>query len=289
MHNTRIVVITGDDLEHRYLANRLAVQIRPTAIVVDHGKPVRALDRYKRLWRRYTLRQLYSRAVLATFKKLERHDARRRARIMSVFGPANCLEFSHPELLQHVHGINTAEGVRVVSSLEPDLILVFGTGIVGNKILSLARRVALNMHTGISPYYRGCDCSFWPVHNGEPHMLGATVHECTSQIDGGKILGTTRADLAADDCLFSVFARCVIAGTELYARTVNQLVSADVAVADQNLSVGAEYKAYMRDLWSELRARHSIRTGLIRHYLENSTSSWSKSIKYPSPGSTELK
>lgn len=43
----------------------------------------------------------------------------------------------------------------MVPSLAPDIMLIYGTVLVGSKILSLARAGALNMHTGISPYYRG--------------------------------------------------------------------------------------------------------------------------------------
>ena len=84
-------------------------------------------------------------------------------------------------------GINTPDSVRLVEQLDPDILLVFGTGIVGKAVLSKAKRIALNMHTGISPYYRGCDCAFWPLYNREWDMVGATVHECTQDVDGGRI------------------------------------------------------------------------------------------------------
>jgi len=56
-------------------------------------------------------------------------------------------------------------------------------------------------------------------------MVGATVHECTKDIDGGKIFGTTRAELSPDDDVFSVFARSVIAGADLYLRIVRELLA----------------------------------------------------------------
>src|SRR4030095_6806486 len=221
----RIILITGNDLSHRYIANRLTAEVQLAGIIVDHGKQLTAVGRLRQLWRRYTLSQLASRACLAALRRLWGDAKSRQQAMLSVFEPVNCLHFAHPELLQHVYGINGPEGVRTVSSLQPDVILVFGTGIVGPKILSLAKHLALNMHTGISPYYRGCDCSFWPIHNQELHMLGATVHECTMVVDGGKIFGITRARLQAEDGLFTPYARCVAAGAELYVTKVRELVS----------------------------------------------------------------
>jgi len=199
---------------------------------------------------------------------------------VEVFGWANCSEFLRPELLHHVQGINTNEGVSTVKGLQPDVLLVYGTGIVGQKILSLGRRMALNMHTGISPHYRGCDCAFWPVHNEELHMLGATVHECTNRVDGGKIFGIAKASVQSGDCLFSIFARCVRAGSELYVRTVQELIASQSVGIAQDLSVGREYRAFMRGVRAELRTRRKVKAGLVRRYVEglqNSTSNTSSS------------
>ncbi len=264
----RIVLITGDGLGHRYVANRLAAETRLEGIVVDHGKKISAVGRMRQLWIRYTIRQLLSRACLAFFQAIWKDEDVREQSLLSVFGRENCADFLRADIVHHVHGINTAEGVSAVSSLEPDVILVFGTGVVGSKILSLAKKIALNMHTGISPYYRGCDCAFWPLYNEDLDMLGATVHECTKDIDGGRIFGTTRVVLKAEDGAFTVFARCIAAGADLYVEKVRELMDQDLTGTTQDLSLGTEYKAYMKGLRAELKVRSSIKAGLIRRFLE---------------------
>jgi methionyl-tRNA formyltransferase len=263
----RIVLITGNDLSHRYVANRLSSSIELCGIVVDQGKPLGTTGRLRQLYRRYTLPQLASRACLAGLRRVWRDKAARRSAMISTFGPESCLEFARPDLVRHVNGINTPEAHKLVSSLQPDAILVFGTGIVGPKILSLPRKIALNMHTGVSPFYRGADCTFWPVHNEELHMLGATVHECTMVVDGGKIFGTTRVELQPDDGLFTVYSRCVAAGATLYAQKVRELVEGHLEGNPQDFSIGKEYKAYMRGVQAEWKARRSIRAGLIRNFV----------------------
>jgi methionyl-tRNA formyltransferase len=265
----RILVITGDGLEHHYVTNKLAAKIPLAGIIVDHGKVLGRVEKVRKYFRRYTLLQLLSRARLAFLRRVWGGRKPHRQALLSVLGPENCAAFQRPELLHHVHGINTPEGISAVASFQPDVILVYGTGIVGGKVLSQARKLALNMHTGISPYYRGCDCAFWPLYNEELNMVGATVHECVKEVDGGRIFGIARARLHADDNLFSVFARAVVAGADLYVRKVQELIEHELAGTPQDFSMGKEYKAIMRDARAEKKVRTSIRAGMIRRYVES--------------------
>jgi methionyl-tRNA formyltransferase len=273
LNKPRIVLITGDDLEHYFIANTLSSRLNLAAIVVDHGKPQGKLERARKLWNRYTLGQMFTRAILLVLRALWRDSSRRTEDVVKVFGPENCSQFSRDDLVSHVNGINTPDSVNLLTSLQPDILLIFGTGIVGKKVLSLPSRIALNMHTGISPIYRGCDCTFWPVHNGELNMLGATVHECTALVDGGKIFATAHATVEAGDSLFSIFARCVKTGANLYAQTVQQFIGATPEGSAQDLSLGKEYKAFERGLGAECSTRRKIKNGMIRRYAQKSVES----------------
>jgi len=263
----RIVLVTADNLEHIYVANKLAEAIPLNKIVVDHGRRIGLFANARRLWRKYTLRQLGSRVHFAVMTRIWRDEEAARRTMISAYGAENCLQFSRPELLQHINGINTAEGVQVVAALQPDVLLIYGTVLVSSRVLSLAKVIALNMHTGISPYYRGADCAFWPLYNGEPGMVGATVHECTRDIDGGRIFGTARAPLQPGDDVFSVFARSVMAGADLYVAKVKALMTGKLEGVTQDLSAGREYRACERDVAAERAVRKRIREGLIRNFL----------------------
>jgi len=265
----RIIVITGGGDGHRYVANKLAEHIDLSGIVVDHGKPITRARRIRQLWRRYSLMQLVSRLLVGIYRRLVGDAADKKQSMIAVLGVENCRSFSKPELVHEVFGINTPESVRLVERLDPDIILVFGTGIVGKAVLSKARRIALNMHTGISPHYRGCDCAFWPLHNGELHMVGATVHECTQDVDGGRIFATGKARLQETDGMHAAFARAIVAGADLYVETVMRLLRNEAMGSPQDLRVGTEYKAYMRGLRAERRVRRNIAQGMIRRAVQS--------------------
>ena len=58
----------------------------------------------------------------------------------------------------------------------PDVVLVCGTGILREELINLFPGHIINIHLGLSPYYRGAGTNFWPLVNREPEYLGATIH-----------------------------------------------------------------------------------------------------------------
>jgi methionyl-tRNA formyltransferase len=263
----RIIIITGNGDGHRYVANQLAAKLELSGIIVDNGRRTTRAARIRQLWRRYSAAQLLSRLLVRIYRRLIRDAADKKHSMIAVLGEES-RAFSKPALVHEVFGINTPDSVRLVELLDPDILLVFGTGIVGKAVLSKARRIALNMHTGISPYYRGCDCAFWPLYNREVDMVGATVHECTQDVDGGRIFATGKAYLRPTDGMHAVFARAIVSGAELYVETVLKLLRKEITGSPQDLSVGTEYKAYMRGLKAELKVRRQIAQGMIRSAFE---------------------
>lgn len=259
------VLLIGDGPEHRYVANRLDDSIGLDAIIVDVGVPQRRSDRLRQLRRRYSTTQLASRALYAGFRRVT-DDVRERHRQVSRVLGADSEQLNRRGLGQTVHGINTPETWARLDALQPDRILVYGTGIIGDRALAHGNATPLNMHTGISPEYRGSSCAFWPLYNRELDLLGATIHEVSSDVDGGRILATARARLEPSDDVHRVFARCVQAGAELYAEVLDNLGRGSIEAKPQDLSVGREYRAAMRGPVAEFQVRWAIRRGLINDY-----------------------
>jgi methionyl-tRNA formyltransferase len=102
-------------------------------------------------------------------------------------------------------------------------------------------------------------------------MLGATIHECTMQLDGGRIFAIGQASLQEDDDLYSVVARCLIIGVDLYVKA-KDLIAGRLEGSPQDLSVGREYKAVMRNVRADLKVRREIKKGLIRRHVASQVS-----------------
>lgn len=255
-----LVVVTGTGREHRYVANRLCLAVPISAVIVDVS--VRRPSA-RRAFRGGAARGA-SRLALQLFRRAVHDHASRDAALARVLGHELTSAFLAEERVVRVPGVNSDEAVDAVRAARPDALLVYGTSIVGDEILSQARELAFNMHTGISPHYRGTDCAFWPVVNREPRAIGATVHECTAAVDAGPIFAVAPAEWRAEDTLHDLFARAVAKGANLYVETIERYLAAELEGAPQDLSLGREYRGYMRTLGPELRARWALRRGLLR-------------------------
>ena len=259
----RIVVLIGaEQVPHRYVARTLA-QLDNVSIVIAKQPPRRLVKRVSRAAKRPWV--AVSRKLLKLALRVTGESARRQADLTRVLGdptiPPNVRVYK-------TAGVNSPETQSVLRKLAPDILCVYGTLIASRATLSIAP-LALNLHTGMSPRYRGADCEFWPVYEGELNWIGATVHRCTSDVDGGAIYRTEAAMLEPDDGLGAVLGRCVVTGSRLYRTVVQDLVSMqEVKTLPQDLSEGREYKSAMRGWFGEIRVMRSINRGSIREYAE---------------------
>jgi methionyl-tRNA formyltransferase len=72
----------------------------------------------------------------------------------------------------------------------------------------------VNMHLGLSPYYRGAATNFWPLVNGEPECVGATIHLATLSVDAGPILRQARPAIEPEDGAHEIGCRAILAGAD---------------------------------------------------------------------------
>jgi methionyl-tRNA formyltransferase len=175
-----------------------------------------------------------------------------------VLGPS-AAGFDQPELVEAVGRPKAGRLAERVAALEPDIIAVYGTGIIPDAVLDQAKVVALNMHTGLSPWYRGVQCAFWPIVEGRPDMVGATVHACTAKEDGGTIYSRRNARLQRGDDLHAVFGRAVLAGAAAYVEVFGAAIAGTLAGEPQDHGIGREYRGSMLGLRAELHARWMLR------------------------------
>ena len=72
--------------------------------------------------------------------------------------------------------LNSDKTLQLIQKLNPTKIIIFGTSLLGSKYLKLYPDQIWNLHVGLSQYYRGSSCNFWPIYDLKPQFLGATVH-----------------------------------------------------------------------------------------------------------------
>ena len=249
-----LVIITGDGPEHRYVANAILARHKVAAILVCDPPARRS---WKAVLRKSPLRFFDKTARQAFLRAIGDADARTES-LLQVLGRES-LAFARPDLVERVGRPKAGRLAERVREIGPEIIAVYGTGIVPDDVLTLAGAISLNMHTGLSPWYRGTACAFWPLVEGEPEKIGATVHECTSAVDGGDVFFRARAKLFRSDGLHGVFARAVKAGAGGYPEVIGRALSGTLAGEAQDLSLGREYPGSMLGFRAECAARLSLR------------------------------
>jgi methionyl-tRNA formyltransferase len=266
-----VVLLTRLGAEHKFVANALHRDLDVSAVIVaDPPRPGPAV-RARQVRRRYTPAQLAGRVGTRLLRMTLRDKRRRSVALEQVLG-RDSTDFLHPERVERVPTHRSPETLRLLEQLRPDLLLVYGTAIIPDEVLERATIGALNMHTGLSPEYRGSDCAFWPVHNRDFDLIGATVHECTSAVDGGAILARRKASLVPTDGLHEVFARCVLAGAAIYGMcAAGVLENGVIGGTPQDVHCGCEFRASMRTFRAEYRTRRIIAAGELRCHVLAST------------------
>ncbi|HRH39082.1 MAG TPA: formyltransferase family protein [Flavobacteriales bacterium] len=86
------------------------------------------------------------------------------------------------------HHINDERIVAKVREARPDLIMVFGTGMIKKPLLDLPVRGSINAHSSLLPHYKGPRSEFWQCFNDDPRHVGVTFHMMASKADAGDIL-----------------------------------------------------------------------------------------------------
>ncbi|MCA9561315.1 MAG: hypothetical protein KC583_22350 [Myxococcales bacterium] len=201
-------------------------------LVVEHP-PVAA--RVQRLAKEVTPARVYS-AVRARVVNQLRASADRAAQARWFGNDWHRFPPHVPRL--DVADVNDAEVVGRLRSLGPDVLLDHGTTILRAPVLESAP-TALNLHWGLSPYYRGTHCTDWALINWDPLNIGVTVHRLARAIDGGGVLGQARAEVRADDTVHSLNMQLTALGTDITVRALDVLAAGgELVYHQQTLSDG---------------------------------------------------
>lgn len=105
--------------------------------------------------------------------------------------------------------LNSQETYKIVKNFKPNLIFIFGIDLIKKPLINLVKRKGLNLHLGLSPWFKGSATLFWPFYLLQPNLAGVTFHKITSGIDDGKILHQSKPRLSEKDKIHDVAIKAV--------------------------------------------------------------------------------
>lgn len=210
--NNSIVIFAVRGPAHYWLSQNLAKYFNVTHIVYQRSS-------FKRFWKwlRYRLKKLgiwtvFGQLLFILYDKLVLSKDKSEAR---VFGQDSRL-WSKPEIPSiEVDDINDSVVEAVLRREKPAVVVVSGTGLIREPILKLAPRF-INIHTGITPEYRGVHGAFWALFKGDLERLGVTIHVIDAGVDTGRVLAQDKVSWDREaDTLHSIFLKQYLRGTAL--------------------------------------------------------------------------
>ena len=162
--------------------------------------------------------------------------------------------------------INREEVVKEIINLKADLIVCYGSSLIKSELLEIYQGRFLNVHLGLSPYYRGSGTNVWPLINAEPDMVGATFMFIDAGIDTGQIIHQVRADIVLGDSPHSIGTRLISKMTNVYCDIVANFQS--LGLESQPKSEGKIYynKDFNESACEKLYKNFS--NDMIKEYLQ---------------------
>jgi len=257
MSKLTAIILCGQSPRHLHFANQLCKACEPLAIIQEggHDAPLKKIINlllnpvklWRKVWRWLRDRKRYANNKEATFffadkpPQLERYD-----------------------LIMEVPHINHSDVIKIIDKHNPDLIVVFGTSLLKGELLKKGRLGIINLHGGLSPEYRGADCTFWALHNQEPEKIGCTLHYINAGIDTGNIIAHVSPEIKETDDELTLFWRAVRDSTEAFAELLDRMEKGEAFGAIQTQK-GSLYQVKHRGLRHEKKLETLLQSGLLKN------------------------
>lgn len=116
------------------------------------------------------------------FSRVMKHEA-------NIFGSTAFLPKNATVLPLRMGDLSSIPLTTLSRALDSEIHIVFGASYIrGNLVDELINSRAINIHMGISPFYRGSSTNFWAAYDGRYDLVGATLHLLSKGLDSGDIL-----------------------------------------------------------------------------------------------------
>jgi len=202
----------------------------------------------------------------------QRHFSNRKLYEEKYFGEARVDFITNLLVLRRKQDLSSYETVKFVKSLAADIIFVFGVGIIREPLLSNLPRNTINVHSGLTPKYKGTACNFWPFYFLEPNWAGITFHLLIKKLDMGNVIHQVQPKLEYGDTIHEVACKSVILACQEIKKVIYKLNQSPTLEGRLPISSGKLFKK--NDFRPEhLRIIYNLfNDDIVDHYLNASIS-----------------
>jgi methionyl-tRNA formyltransferase len=148
-----------------------------------------------------------------------------------------------------VRSANDDGTVAILQHLAPRVVVVCGTRILSRRLLESVHATFINMHSGVTPKYRGVHGAYWALANGDAGNAGVTVHLVDAGIDTGGVLYQARIEPTARDNFETYPLLQLAAGIPLLIRAVGDALAGPVTELRTDLPSKLYYHPTLWQYW----------------------------------------
>lgn len=196
----KALVLTSTSPRHQFFVQQIATHFEIAAIVCEQK-------------RNYYVQQREDSEAIRT------HFARNAAQELVCFKDVSEKPATN---VMTVPDINAPEVMHWVSGLDVDVVCLFGTSILKAHWLSAFPDKIVNLHLGLSPWYRGSATLFWPFADSAAEFLGTTIHLAVEKVDAGAILHRVRPRLQPGQNYYQISNQLIRESIEIFPGIVTR-------------------------------------------------------------------
>lgn len=271
----RLLLLTNRQPNQIALANKLAEVADVAGVVLSANVPRRKPNIRKRA--RLSINRIASRTVGREF-------------IESWLSLQSRYEAVYRQLpsadVTMVANVNDLQTVEAIKRVEPDLVVVSGTNLVGASVIAAAGRGRgiVNLHTGISPYVRGGpNCTNWCLSRNWFHLIGNTVMWLDLGIDTGNIIATEQTPLTGRESLGDLHWAVMEHAHRLYVESIRRLGAGLPlpSVPQSSIAAGAYFESVDWNATTMRAALRNFRRNYAGHFARDNGSTNSDIRLFP--------
>jgi methionyl-tRNA formyltransferase len=131
--------------------------------------------------------------------------------------------------------LNDKQFLQYLSWMKPDIFIVVAYKILSDRLLSIPKYGAINLHPSLLPKYRGAAPIQWSLINGDSQTAVTTIL-LSGEIDSGNILLQETVNIKNDDNYGTLTDRLSEIGADLVVKTLDGIEEGNLKGTSQDES-----------------------------------------------------
>jgi len=139
------------------------------------------------------------------------------------FPPAKEVALAHKIPVFQPENFRQDETVEQLRALQPDVVAVVAYGrILPQRVLDIAPKGFINIHTSLLPQYRGSAPYQWAVLDGLAETGVSAMYLCR-EMDAGDIINVAKTPIGPNETAGELLDRLAVLGGELLSKTLHEI------------------------------------------------------------------